>query len=417
MNCWIIRKRMAALSLTATMLSASAFAVSAQEVTWPSFHWGESIPSQIYGELAETVGERNPDITVDGIAIPFGTFWDKQFLEISTGNPADVATMFDPEIRAFVNSGVLIPLNDYLTAKGYSAEDFNPAINYAMKDGNIYAIPLVTNARQLIYNAKMFEDAGLEPPTDFDKFMTALRALRDESEGQFGFATATTPGSPQGMFFEHAPIIFGFGGAYFEDGVPTVTKPETIAALEFLKEIYDEGLIPKGTDTATYRNMLHEGKVAMYVGGAYMVARAPEEIRGDLRTVELPFLGGETGAINVFLGIPEGAKQADAAAEVLMTMLEDDFQYKWMEVSNEIPGRKIPVHDSWIEANPWMQPFLDGAADPDTQPFTFNGAEDAAPEIIKIIGSNLEAMFSGGVSAQKVADLTQRQLEDFMASR
>ena len=62
-------------------------------------------------------------------------------------------------------------------------------------------------------------------------------------------------------------IVVGFGGGFFKDGKPSANAPETVAALKFIKGLYDEQLIPRGMEPNAYRQMFAQGKVAMYHPG------------------------------------------------------------------------------------------------------------------------------------------------------
>ncbi|TIX53115.1 MAG: hypothetical protein E5V33_27340, partial [Mesorhizobium sp.] len=64
----------------------------------------------------------------------------------------------------------------------------------------------------------------------------------------------------------------GFGGGYFKDGKPSANSPETIAALRFYKQLFDENLIPRAVETGVYRDMFAHGKVGMYATGSFIAS-------------------------------------------------------------------------------------------------------------------------------------------------
>src|SRR5262249_8432902 len=160
--------------------------------------------------------------------------------------------------------------------------------------------------------------------------------LRKPERGQFGFASISRPGNVGVSFVDVMPIVIGFGGGFFANGKPTANAPETVKALEFLKQVYDENLIPRGVDVNVYRQMVQEGKVGMYVSGPFIAAateqRNPETYKA-LRTTTLPFPGsGRTIAVTVFWSIPKGAKNSDLARKFLTMLLDDKWQksvVKW----------------------------------------------------------------------------------------
>ncbi|RWO24821.1 MAG: sugar ABC transporter substrate-binding protein [Mesorhizobium sp.] len=383
-------------------LGATAVA-RATEVTYPSYVWQDPEDSPFYRAFKKGFEEVNPDITIRDIPVPFGAFWDKQFLDLSSGNSADTVTMFDTEVKSYIDNDFLEPLNPYLEKAGISLDDFYPGARAAVKDGKIYGLNLIINPRAMFYNGGVLDKEGLKPPTNLAEFSAAIEKLRHSDKQEFGFATYAKPGAANSLYLEISPIVFGFGGSFFEKGQPTATKPETIEALRFYKKIYDESLIPKGMDIQGYRQLFVQGKVAMYAGGPYMgklVANASAERGRELGAMPLPFPGKRTFALSVFMGIGKSAKNKDAAAKVLVSMLSRDWQNKLLEIAGQPPGRRDVDFTNYLAANPWFQAFIDAAKDPSTVSFAPDGAEAFAPEVIKIIGNNVESMLFNNVKPE-----------------
>ncbi|BBP92708.1 hypothetical protein BsIDN1_63260 [Bacillus safensis] len=56
-------------------------------------------------------------------------------------------------------------------------------IDLVSKDGKIYSVPVnIHRGNVLWYNKKVFDDAGLEPPTTFDEFFKTADALKKKKE-------------------------------------------------------------------------------------------------------------------------------------------------------------------------------------------------------------------------------------------
>lgn len=293
--------RRGALALAIALWSSASHAA---EIQWPSFLWNDPGLAPALKDLKTTFEQENPQDHINNVLIPVSTFWDKQFADVRSGNPADIGTFYDPDVRAYIEQGLLEPLDGYLSAAGIDRTSFVPTASLGQKDGHVYAIPVVVNARALFYNEKLFRDAGVQPPKDADTFLQAAKALRRPQVQQFGFATASKPGNANLMFIEVSPLMVGFGGGFFKEGRPNANAPETIAALRLYKELFDQNLIPRGVETGSYRDMFAHGKIGMYASGAFMagvVEAADKDVYKDLRAMPLPFPGGQTMSITVFL--------------------------------------------------------------------------------------------------------------------
>lgn len=388
------------------------------ELSWPSFMWGEPNNKPFLTELKKTFETENPGHTIKDITIPIAAFWDKQFADVSSGNPGDIATMFDPEMRVYVEAGLLEPLDSYLTAAGVKASEFIPTASLAQKDGKIYAVPYQINARALFYNEKLLKEAGVSAPRNVDEFLNAARKMRKPEIQQFGYATLSKPGAGALAYIELMPIVTGFGGGFFRNGQPSANAPETVAALKFIKTVYDEQLIPRGMDAPTYRNFFAQGKVGMYASGAFMAAvtkAGSQEVYSHLRAVPLPLPSGKSMSITVFMGIPKGAKNKDLAAKLLVRLLSDEMQQKLVVLGTTIPGRVGMIPASFVQENPWFVAFQEAAKT--AKSYAPEGAEQYGAEIIKIVTEHVEGMLFNNVSAEDTGNKLQKALTEFIATK
>lgn len=396
----------------------TASSAQAAEIVWPSNLWATSNDPPVLYELKRLFEEENPGITVKDIAVPTNVFWDKQFIEVQSGNPSDVVTMFDPEMRQYIEAEWLEPLDEHLAAAGIDTSTFVKTASLAQKDGKFYGIPYAFNPRALLYNQKMLADAGLEPPTNLEEFIAAVKALRDPAKQQFGFVNVSKPMAANLLYYEIMPVIMGFGGGFFKDGKPTATAPETVAGLSLVKELYDQGLIPRGVDLANVRKLFGQGKIAMYAAGGFMgyvVQKESEETYANLRSIPVPFPGNQAMATTLFLGVPKAAKNKELAIALLMRLLQDDMQGNFPLLSKNHPGRTGMIPANFSQENPWFKAFEEIA--PNAKSFAPEGAEQYGAEIMKLVADGIERMLFGGVAAEAAAADIQKSLEDFMATK
>jgi multiple sugar transport system substrate-binding protein len=357
-------------------------------------------------------------VTVKDLAVPPAVFWDKQMADTIAGNPPDVVTLYDPEIRQYIEADLLEPLDDYYELAEISADSLVPTASLAKKNGKIYGVPFQVGARALFYNQKLLDDAGLTPPTNVDELLEAIRKLRKPGTQQFGFVTMSKPGNQGVAYIEVNALVVGFGGGFFKDGKPTANAPQTVAALKFLKTLYDEGLIPRGMDTNAYRQLFIQGKVGMYATGPFIagiVAKENKETYASLRAVPLPLPGKTTMAVTVFLAVPKAAKNKDLAAKLIIRLLKDDMQRSIVTVGKTFPGRPGFVPADFILENPWFKAVKEASLSAKT--YAPEGAEQYGAEVVKIVGEHLESMLFKNVSAEETGNNLQKALEDFMDSK
>jgi len=385
------------------------------EINYPSHYWGESTHTAFFTPVVAEFEAENPNVTVVGSNTPLSVYWDKTFAELMAGTPADIVNPLDTQIGQYVDAGFLEPLTPYLRAAGYDINSFYPVINAAVRDGEIYAIPYGVNTRVYMYNEEMFRAAGVAVPTNVEQFMSAVRALRNSQTQTYGFATMAASTSPDVTYLEIMPTIAGFSRGFVVDGRANANAPETVAALQLLKTLHDERLIPVGQDFQVYRSMFTEERVASLTIGAFMrnvAANANPGIRERIRVAPLPFPSGNTISVNNYLAVPRDAQNKEAAIQFLLKILEDRWQPLITVHTGALPGRPGMVSQEFLQQNPWFQGVID--ATPTAFPFVPDGVGRHAPEVIQIIVRHYQAMLFNNVSAQETGDNMQRELEEFL---
>ncbi|MER9274085.1 sugar ABC transporter substrate-binding protein [Mesorhizobium sp. M0643] len=409
-------RRLALSLLTGCAIAwGSQGAAHATDVLFPSWQWGEA-PSPL-AQLKVEFEKAYPGDTIKSVTTPYDSFFDKQYSEVSSGTPADIVTMFSPEIAQYMKKDLLVPLDKYVDASGISRDKLNPSNKLAIKDGHIYGIMLLVNPRALLMNGQMLKDAGVSVPTNVDEFLAAIKKLHNPSKQEFGFASWAASGAAGDLYLEIAPIVAGFGGQWFTDGKPTANSQEIIAALSFLQTLYKDGLVPR-VNGDTSRQMFVNGKLAMNINGPYLAGFTAEQNKGtfqNLETTTLPLPAHRTTAVTVFLGIPKHAKNEEAAGRAITTLLKPEVQKYIVETYKSIPAVNGSVSQEFLSKNPWFEAFVK-AADTSVS-FAPQGAEEYGPEIYNIVGPAVEDILFNDKDVHQAANELQQQLEDFIAKK
>ncbi|NED95212.1 sugar ABC transporter substrate-binding protein [Phytoactinopolyspora alkaliphila] len=381
-------------------------------VEFPNWMWGTPDNEPYWRELKAEFESRHPGVTLTDEVIPGGEYQDKMFTLMSAGNAPDLVTPFDPAMRAWADADLLEPLDPWLEEAGYDIDSFIPANRMAVgDDGKVYGVIMMSNPRVLFVNRGLLESEGLDVPTTPDDVLALSEALRDSSSQTFGFATMSASAAAFPTFGELMPIVKSFGGDFFRDGEPTANDPATVEALDFIKRLHDENLIPTGQTELIYREAFSQGKVGSIVVGAFIMAiiqsKNPDAF-DDYDTVPMPFGSARTTAANGFIAIPKGAKNKEAAAQVILTMLEDEWQQKQVEMSWQIPARPGMVPDEFLADNPWFEEVLQAV--PVAESLAPEGVEEFTPQIQDIVTRHYQDLLFSQKSAADVADAIQDDL-------
>ncbi|MDK1389663.1 sugar ABC transporter substrate-binding protein [Sinorhizobium sp. 8-89] len=408
------------MGMVLAMTLGAATVVHAEEITWPGYMWQDPEDVPFYGAFADDFEKANPDIQIKRVPVPYSGFFDKQFTDLASGNPADIVTMFDGELGTYIENGFLEPLNPYLDKAGISLDDFGPSARLAVRDGKIYGVNIIVNPVVLLYHSKLLEQAGVQPPKDISEYYEALKKLNQPEKHQFATNIFAKPGAANLQYNSVQTYVRGFGVDFFEKGKPTADKPETIEALRFYKKIYDENLTPKGMDINGAAQLFYQGKIAMEPIASFagkLVGKISPELGPQLRAMALPFPGHATKALSVFVGIGKDSKNKDAAGKMVAFIATLQEQQKILDLIGQPPARLDIDYTATLSKYPWFQAYIDAAHDPKTKSIAPEGAESFAAEVQKVVGANVEAMLFSGVSPEDTAAKMQKELLALVASK
>ncbi|GAE05420.1 ABC transporter substrate-binding protein [Paenibacillus sp. JCM 10914] len=190
----------------------------------------------------------HPNVTIenDTMSANDDGFRTKVNTDMNSGNEPDLLFYFiGADAEGFVNAGKVVPLNDILETNADWKNGFIPdALELArQKDGNIYAAPLTGFYEGLFVNKKIFEENGLELPTNWDKLTTAVKTLSAK-----GIIPLSVPFDQSHYLIEHA-ILSAAGPEGQNKGLLDGIDPNWEKAFAAMKELYDLGAFPK--DAAT----------------------------------------------------------------------------------------------------------------------------------------------------------------------
>lgn len=356
----------------------------------------------------------NPDISVTAAPVPFAEYHNKMYQDMASGQAPDVVTPYDPQIGQWAGEGLLEPLDECLASHHIDTASMVNAQKIAQIDGKTYGLLYYTNPRVLVYNKQLFEQAGVPAPKNLNEFKSAIAGATDKSKQQFGFGTVTGSESPAATYLEIMPVIAGFGGSFVTDGKASANSKETVEALSFLKELYVNGQIPQGQTQASYREAFTAGKVASAAIGGFIMGVARDknpQVAKDLTAELLPLPSGKTVSVNVFLGIPSGAKNKKAACDYIALSLDPDLQKATAAQKTAIPATG-EVDPAFLQQNPYFKAIVD--ADKVSVSYAPKGAEAHMAEVSKIITDAYQQMLTTSMTGEQAGAKIQSELEKLL---
>ncbi len=124
-----------------------------------------------------------PDIEVVENPVPGGGGTEHRVVlkaRITAGIPPDTfQTLGGAELKDYVDSGVLEPLDAFYAENDYGSKIPKPLLNAVTIDGHPYSVPLNMHLENILYyNKKLFDELGLAAPTGYDELVAACEAIK-----------------------------------------------------------------------------------------------------------------------------------------------------------------------------------------------------------------------------------------------
>ncbi|MFJ6552468.1 ABC transporter substrate-binding protein [Streptomyces luteogriseus] len=208
-----------------------------------------------------------------------------------------------------------------------------PVVDTATYDGQLYAVPYVTNAGLLLYRKDVLAEEGVAPPRTWAELERYAKTIAPK-HGLDGYAGQFLP--YEGLTVNAAEAVYSAGGSILGDEGERVTVDSAAAreGIGFLARGVREGWIPR--EALTYKE--EESKQAFQDGRllflrnwpyAYVGASAPgSKIAGKVGAVPLPGPDGPGTSVlgGSNLAVSAHARHPDSAARLIAYLTSERVQ-------------------------------------------------------------------------------------------
>jgi multiple sugar transport system substrate-binding protein len=391
-----------------------------------AFHGGTE-ELDMYTKTVEDFNKRDPNITVNAQHIPSDEYKQKVETMIAAGTPPDVFWLHANYFAKFEDAAVLKDLKPFIERDQYPIDAFyETAVGQFSAKGKVLGIPRETSSIVVVYNKNLFDEAGLDYPTEdwtFDDMLEMAKALtKQDAQGnvvQFGMSVPLALGTYMW------PTIWSFGGEVLnrpEKDKCMLTKPETIEALQWLSDMVNvHKVAPAAAELASQgpMDLFISNKLAMAFIGRWDVAsvlRADPNFNMDIQHVPTGSAGKVTRLSSGAYAITAGSKYPEAAWEFIKYLTGRPV-YDFFAAGGLIIPAYIPAATGKAFLDPTVPPahsqiFLDALEYARSEPLTTN-----YPEIMDVVRPEIEAVMLGHITAQEAAEKICPKVDELLAQQ
>lgn len=346
-----------------------------EKVKLTFYSYNLAIASQIEGteKLISEFEAAYPHIDIEAVPVASTDINAKVQADIVAGTAPDIAQLVFDGLDFAVNNFNAKPLEDIVSAEQLAAdfEGFSPnGLRLGQLNGKTYGLPFTFSTPVLFYNAKLFEEAGLDPNRP-----PATWAEAKEYGLQIAGNTAASGmhvGGAAGNDWIVQGLIGSNGGKVLSDDRKTIMfgEDEAIGAVAMWQDLIHSGANSKMNDGEAIE-AFSQGKIGMllFTSALQSAFVAASEAGGwELKAAKMPaFEGKPTAPVNsgsaLFILSDDEAKQKAAYEFLKFATSERGYTIITSELGY-LPLRPAIVEDpqylkEWVEQNPLVQPNLE----------------------------------------------------------
>ena len=211
------------------------------------------------------------------------------------------------------------------------------------------------------YRRSLWEQAGFpDGPSTWEELLEGGSKIKSDQNVQLGIGMSQEIDSDMAA----RGLIWGYGGAVQDSSENvTINSPETVAAAEFMKQLFEGAMTDEvfAWNPASNNQGFVAGKLSYILNSisAYRtLQKVNPEIANDVQFV--PALSGpemQAAAQHVMYNwiVPEHAANVDAAKEFLLHYTENYARATWESELYDFPAfpERVPDLDGWLDDDPF----------------------------------------------------------------
>lgn len=281
---------------------------------------------------------------------------------IESGNYPDVSFLVAAPYANFSELGLLEDLSDVIKDIETNLGTLDSAVREDMTnaDGEIFAVPISNSSTMLHYRTDYFEEAGItEVPTTWTELEETCKKLKEANPDvyPFGHCISASDDSESHNLW----ILRSFGGRLWdEEGNVVVNSPETLEAVNYIVNLYNEGYVPPTTiewDSSGNNKSFLAGECAMAINPPTLynsiINGEMKETLGDITAIA-PIPQGENEAWKEpgrnMLSIFKGVDDVELSKDLIRYVFQPEWYNEFMEMNFPV---NVPVFSDALEQDTW----------------------------------------------------------------
>jgi multiple sugar transport system substrate-binding protein len=393
--------------------SSTAAKKSSGPVTITFWHGQNQIAGKVIKGLVDDFNRTHTDVKVNAqIGADADSLQGKMTAALAGGKYPDVVYIFGPNVANLARSPKALDLTEAVKTKAWNWDDFYPAARAAVTiDGKVRAVPALIDSMAVVYNKRVFREAGIPAPKadwTWDEYREIARKLTNKSKGVFG--TGWPGVGDEDTVWRLWPMVWDLGGDVLAPGGEQVGYggQPGLRALTLLNEMATQDksvYIDKTAGSEKMYQVFNSNRMGMVPTGPWEL---PEiiEAKADYGVVPMPTFNGKPVTIagpDTWMLFDNGADRARAAQEFAQWLTQPAQDARWDVAAGSLPLRRsTAAQDVWkqhVAELEGLSTFVDALGNARVRPVV-----EAYPKISEALGQSITGVLLGQESPADALD-------------
>ncbi|HEX4687996.1 MAG TPA: ABC transporter substrate-binding protein [Nocardioides sp.] len=292
----------------------------------------------------------------------------KTLAGFTAGNFPDVAYEYGSSAAQLARQPKLVDLTDRVKDASVDWNDFFlSGREAATVDGKVVGVPALIDNLSLVYNKKLFEEAGVAPPTNdwtWEDFRNAAKQLTDSSTRTYGWAYVND--GSEDTVWRYLAMLWQAGGDLL-NADNTAPAFDSAAGKAALQQLYDMAVTDKSVyldnGNGNYLNLFNSGKIAMLWTGPWDLSSINADV--PYGVTYLPGYQGNHETISgpdLYMLFDHSSARSDSAFDFVSWLTSADEHIKFAIATGDLPVRqsetKLPAYQTFLKKYPAEKVFV-----------------------------------------------------------
>ena len=341
------------------------FSFNAFAVTSVTFWHMEGVPHRVdrIQTLIDEFNSANPDINVTQEVQNWGEIYAKAPASVAAGTAPEILVGIPDFTPILAEMGAAQPVEDFVAELDEKYGFYQKALDQYTYNGHTWAVPLWNMGLSLWYRKSDFEEAGIEPPQTWSDLKKAAKALT--KDGVYGIGL---PGNKQ-LYTDQTIYSFmvnsGAQEIYNSDGTLRFDNPETVAAYDVYKELYQYSAPDAANWTWGEAEACFASKGCAMILQFTVISTYDSQAGGDasdLGVIQIPYANGKAhragtvSYVNSAMIMTDDQAKMEASKKFLSFLMEPGNYGRFINME---PGLFLPITEAGSQDSTyWDDPVV-----------------------------------------------------------